>query len=66
MIDLGSFLASYKSKIFLPIRETATPFKPPNRSGNIPPDLSFDLGAVPKKVKASRVSFEQTYFSQKK
>jgi hypothetical protein len=29
MIDLGSFSASHKSKIFLGMRGTATPFKPP-------------------------------------
>jgi hypothetical protein len=35
IIDLGSFLASHKSKIFFAMRETAAPFKPPNRRGHI-------------------------------
>jgi hypothetical protein len=33
MIDLGSFLASHKSKIFLAIRGTVAPIKPPKQKG---------------------------------
>jgi hypothetical protein len=36
-IDLGSFLAFHKSKIFLAIRGTATPFKSPKQTGAHPP-----------------------------
>jgi hypothetical protein len=36
MIDLGSFLASNKSKIFLAMRGTAAPFKHPKQKGAHP------------------------------
>jgi hypothetical protein len=36
MIDLGSFLASHKSKIFLAMRDYRPPSNPPNRRGHIP------------------------------
>jgi hypothetical protein len=46
MIDLGSFLAPHKSNIFLAMRGTAAPFKPPQTEGGTspfwqPPDVSF-------------------------
>jgi hypothetical protein len=37
MIDLWSFLASHKSKIFLAMRRTPPPFKPPKQKGAHPP-----------------------------
>jgi hypothetical protein len=39
MIDLGSFLASHKSKKFLGLamKGTAAPFKPPKQKGAHPP-----------------------------
>jgi hypothetical protein len=51
MIDLGSFLASHKSKIFL--AETAAPVKPPKQNGGTSPfwqpsNVSFGWGAAPK------------------
>jgi hypothetical protein len=36
MIDLGSSLASHMSKIFLAMRGTAAPFKPPKQKGMCP------------------------------
>jgi hypothetical protein len=46
MIDLGSFLASHKSKIFLAMRGTTPPFKLPKQKGAHPPSgnpLMYDL-----------------------
>ena len=37
MINLGSFIASHKSKIFLAMRGTPPPFKPPKQKGAHPP-----------------------------
>jgi hypothetical protein len=37
MIDLGSFLASHKSKIFLAMRGTTAPFKPSKQKEAHPP-----------------------------
>jgi hypothetical protein len=47
MINLGSFLASHKSKIFLAMRGTAAPLQTPKTEGGTstfwqPPDVSFD------------------------
>jgi hypothetical protein len=54
MIDLESFLASRKSKIFLAMRGlTAVSFKPSKQKGHIPiwqpRDISFGQAAAPKK-----------------
>jgi hypothetical protein len=40
MIDLGSFLASHKSKIFLAMRGESAPFKPPKQKGAHPPSCN--------------------------
>jgi hypothetical protein len=40
MIDLGKFLASHKSKIFLAMRGAASPFQIPKQKGDIS-DVSF-------------------------
>jgi hypothetical protein len=52
MIDLGSFLASHNSKLFLAMRGTATPSNPPNRKGPSPfwqpPDVSVGWGRAEK------------------
>jgi hypothetical protein len=52
-INLGSFLASHKSKIFLTMRGSTSPFKPPKQKGHIPllatPWCTFLIGAAPKK-----------------
>jgi hypothetical protein len=55
MIDLGSFLASHKSKLFLEMRGTAAlPSNPPNRRGTSPfwqpHDVSFGWGRAEKVV----------------
>jgi hypothetical protein len=59
MIDVGSFLAFNKSKIFLAMRGTATPFKPPNRRWHIPllatPWRIFWLGGRAQKVVAKKI-----------
>jgi hypothetical protein len=50
MIDLGSFLASHNSKIFLAMRGTAAPLTEGGTSPFWqPPDLSFGGGSAPKK-----------------
>jgi hypothetical protein len=54
MIDLGSFLASYKSKTFLAMRGTVAPLQTPQTEGDTSPfwqapDISYGLGAAPKK-----------------
>jgi hypothetical protein len=65
MIDLGSFLASHKSKIFLAMRGAAAPFNSSNRRGTFPflqpPDVPFGYGTAPK----SHHYFKQ-HFSNKK
>jgi hypothetical protein len=43
MINLGSFLASHKSKMFLAMRGTAAPFKPPKQKGAHPPFFKYVL-----------------------
>jgi hypothetical protein len=52
-IDLRPFLACHMSKIFLAMRGTPPPFKPPNRRGHIPllatPWCNIWMGAAPKK-----------------
>jgi hypothetical protein len=55
MIDLVSFLASHKSKIFLAMRGTAVPFQTPQIEGGTspfwqPPDVSFGWGRAEKVV----------------
>jgi hypothetical protein len=61
MIDLGSFLASHKSKIFLAMRGTPPPSNPPNRRGHIPllatPWCIFWMGAAPKKCSIILATF---------
>jgi hypothetical protein len=54
MINLGSFLAFHKSKLFLAMRGTTAPLQPPKQKGGTspfwqPPDVSFGWGAEPKK-----------------
>jgi hypothetical protein len=52
MINLGSFLASHKSKIFLAMRETPPPFKPPKQVGKSPfwhPLMYLLVGGLPRK-----------------
>jgi hypothetical protein len=49
MIDLGSFLACHKFKIFLAMSGTANPFKPPKQKGAhipllAPPAVSLGWG----------------------
>jgi hypothetical protein len=47
MINLGSFIASHKSKIVLAMRGTTPPLQTPQTLQ--PPDVSFGLGTAPKK-----------------
>jgi hypothetical protein len=53
-IDLGSFIVSHKSKIFLAMMGTTAPFKPPKQKGAHPSFgnhlmYHFHTGAAPKK-----------------
>jgi hypothetical protein len=55
MINLGSFLAYHKSKIFLAMRGTTAPFKTPKTEGGTspfwqPPHVSFGWGRTVKVV----------------
>jgi hypothetical protein len=66
MINLGSFIASHKSKVFLAMRGTPPPLQPPQTEGGTSPfwqrpDVSFGWGATPKK----RSLFFKQHFSNK-
>jgi hypothetical protein len=65
-MDLGSFLASHKSKIFLAMRGTAAPFKSSQKEGGTSlfwqfRDVSFGWGPAPKKSSL----FSTTFLKQK-
>jgi hypothetical protein len=64
MMDLGSFLASHKSKLFLAMQRTTAPFKPPKQKGAHPPygdPLMYLLvGAAPFKVVTILNNISQT------
>jgi hypothetical protein len=64
IIDLGSFIASHKSKIFLAMRGTAAHFNlPSNRRGHFPllatPWCIFWFGAAPKKLSLFSTTFHK-------
>jgi hypothetical protein len=65
MINLGSLIASHKSKIFLAMRGTPTPFKPPKQKGADPPSgnplMYLLVGGRAKK----EVTFLTTFLKQK-
>jgi hypothetical protein len=65
MIDLGAFLASHKCKIFLAMRGTAAPFKPPKQKGAHPPSgnplMYLLVGGRAEKV----VTFFTTFLKRK-
>jgi hypothetical protein len=62
IIDLGSFLA--KSKIFLAMRGTTAPFKPPKQKGAHPPSgnplMYLLVGGRAEKVATFLINISQT------
>jgi hypothetical protein len=65
MIDLGPFLASHKSKIFLAMRGDSAPFKPPKQKGAHPPSgnpLMYLLDGGPRRKSGQ---FFKQHFSNK-
>jgi hypothetical protein len=70
MSDLGSFLASRKSKIFLAMRGTAAPFKPPKQTGAHPPSgnplIYLLVGGRAEKVVTFLNTISQTTFLKQK
>jgi hypothetical protein len=65
MINLGSLTASHKSKIFLAMRGTPPPFKPPKQKGGYPPSGNPLMYLLVGDRAEKEVTFLKTFLKQK-